>query len=36
MRRSALLLATLTGLALLLSEAALVITYGQPDGEESS
>jgi hypothetical protein len=36
MRRSALLLATPMGLALLLSEAALIITYGQPDGEEPS
>jgi hypothetical protein len=35
MRRSALLLVTTMGLALLLSKA-VVITYGQPDGEEAS
>jgi hypothetical protein len=35
MRRSALFLATPTGLlALLLSEAPQVIPYGQPNGEE--
>ena len=36
MRRTALLLATTTGLALLPSEAALAFTYGQPDGEDPS
>jgi len=36
MRRTALLLTTTLGLALLLSEAALAITYGQPNSEDPS
>jgi hypothetical protein len=36
MRRTAILLATTMGLALLLSEAALAITYGQPNSEDPS
>jgi hypothetical protein len=35
-RRTALLLTTIKGLALLLSEAALAITYGQPNSEDPS
>jgi hypothetical protein len=36
MRRTALLLTTTMGLALMLSEAALAITYGQPNSEDPS
>jgi hypothetical protein len=36
MRRTALSLAPTMGLALMLSEAALAIPYGQPNSEDSS
>jgi hypothetical protein len=36
MRRTALLLATTMGLALMLPESALAGTYGQPNSEDPS